>query len=207
MPLAAGAALAAALAQPLARVVHDLPAPARITRAGVVACAAPPPRAAGTAHERPQASVGGRWRRRRPPAGRRSRRRGYGRAGRVRVDAAHTLAPHRWGVRRPCARVVCAMHVASWTCPDPRGEIGAISHLEPREAPGRLLAARGCPGGLGGGVRTASDASVALSSSSRRAHVYTCHFRMISRLCEIVRVVRVSHERPNAWYARYICSP
>ena len=109
------------------------------------------------------------------------------------------------GVRARASCVPCMW--LSWTCPDPRGEIGAISHLEPREAPGRLLAARGCPGGLGGGVRTASDASVALSSSSRRAHVYTCHFRMISRLCEIVRVVRISHERPNAWHARYICSP
>ena len=28
------------------------------------------------------------------------------------VDAAHALAPHRWAVRRPCARVVCAIHVA-----------------------------------------------------------------------------------------------
>jgi hypothetical protein len=28
------------------------------------------------------------------------------------VDAAHALAPHWWVVRRPCAHVVCAMHVA-----------------------------------------------------------------------------------------------
>ena len=53
---------------------------ARITHVGVVAGAAPPPCAAGTAHERPRSSVGGRWRRHWPPAGRRSRRRGHGRA-------------------------------------------------------------------------------------------------------------------------------
>ena len=54
---------------------------------------------------------------------------------------------------------------------------------------------------------TAGDAFMAPSSSPARAHVRTCHFYDISRLCEIVRVVTVSGGCPNASYVRLICFP
>ena len=81
------------------------------------------------------------------------------------------------------------------------------SHLEPREAPARLLAARDRTVGGTRSPQPRPAPPVTCLRRLARAHVSTCHFWDILRLYEIVRVVTVSHERPNASHVRFICSP
>lgn len=205
-PLArpAAATTAASLPSPLTHDAHSSPRPVCRPGAGVGVVTAPPQHASWPRAGRPWRPLTGPSGPQPPPHAAGEGRAGCGRVGGVCCVRAAASAAGGAAGRPPRAHRL-------------GGRLGA--DLAPREIDlvRGLQRHRGGSGRAGAGLAvghshpgaglTAGDAFMAPSSSPARAHVRTCHFYDISRLCEIVRVVTVSGGCPNASYVRLICFP